>query len=514
MRFTSLAVELIRARPRLTSWLAVVAIAAIWVVMPGVFYASPPGHLAATLAFGREYLLSTGLEPPLAPWLADIAFRLAGHHVIGVYLLSQACFVATFFCLFKLGRVIVGPAHAALAVLLTVTISAFTYSGVAFGPGVLAQPLWAFVLLQAWRIMAEPSAPRPAPPPHPKAWLALSIAAGLLLLTSSTGWLLLLLLGGFALATARGRCALISFDTIFAALIIGVIVLPYGVVAVRNGAALPAVADFRPGIWPALALLGGLLLSLAGFLILLLFNMRVFSRDLAAAPTVTGLPVDRFSRGFVFYFAVAPVVLTGLISGLLGRDDTAGGSGAALVLAGLAAVVATGQVIALHHQRALRRLWGWIVVTPALFVLFVSLVQPWIVATEVSTMLPARAIGQFFGDSYVKRTGQPLRAVAGDPQLAELIGFAAPSRPHVLLDDTPQRTPWLTLEQFNAGGGVVVWRAADTAGSPPPSIAERFPGLVAEVPQSFSRYVNGRQPVLRIGWAIIRPKTALGATAR
>jgi hypothetical protein len=30
--------------------------------------------------------------------------------------------------------------------------------------------------------------------------------------------------------------------------------------------------------------------------------------------------------------------------------------------------------------------------------------------------------------------------------------------------------------------------------------------LVPEVPQSFERLVSGREPVLRIGWAIIRPK--------
>ena len=55
-------------------------------------------------------------------------------------------------------------------------------------------------------------------------------------------------------------------------------------------------------------------------------------------------------------------------------------------------------------------------------------------------------------------------------------------------------------------GGVVVWRAADTAGTPPPDLAQRFPGLVPEVPRAFDWLVNGRLPTLRIGWAILRPK--------
>jgi hypothetical protein len=52
----------------------------------------------------------------------------------------------------------------------------------------------------------------------------------------------------------------------------------------------------------------------------------------------------------------------------------------------------------------------------------------------------------------------------------------------------------------------VVWRASDTVGTPPADIAQRFPGLVPEVPRAFEWSVTGRQALLRIGWAIVRPK--------
>ena len=53
----------------------------------------------------------------------------------------------------------------------------------------------------------------------------------------------------------------------------------------------------------------------------------------------------------------------------------------------------------------------------------------------------------------------------------------------------------------------MVWRASDTAGTPPPDIEQRFPGLVPEVPRAFEWFVTGRQPLFRIGWAIVRPRT-------
>ena len=119
--------------------------------------------------------------------------------------------------------------------------------------------------------------------------------------------------------------------------------------------------------------------------------------------------------------------------------------------------------------------------------------------------MPGRAIASFFSDNFERRTNQRLRAVAGDPMLAKLITLHK-ARPHLLLDATPQRTPWLTPTKFNETGGVVVWRASDTSGTPPPELLQRFPGLVPEVPRAFEWLVTGRQPLLRIGWAIVRPK--------
>ena len=125
MRFTSLIIELIRARPRLVVWLVVLFQAALWLILPMLLYRSPPGDLATVLAYGREYQVGTELGPPLAFWLADIAFRLVGNHMFGVYLLTQLCSVATLWTLYLLARAVVGGQQAVLVVLLTITVAAF-----------------------------------------------------------------------------------------------------------------------------------------------------------------------------------------------------------------------------------------------------------------------------------------------------------------------------------------------------------------------------------------------------
>jgi Dolichyl-phosphate-mannose-protein mannosyltransferase len=500
MRFTSLVIELIRARPRLVVWIVVLSQAALWLLVPLMFYHSPPGELATVLAFGREYQVGTDLGPPLAFWLADIAFRAAGNHMFGVYLLAQICSVATFWILYHFARTFVGGQQAVLVVLLTLTIAAFGSPGVEFGPTVLARPLWALLLMHSWQLIGQN---------RRNVWFAWSIEAGLLLLTTSAGIVLLLLIAGFAVATERGRRTLLSFDPLFALLVIVVLALPYLIWVIRAEALglppLPAFADLGARALNWVWLLVGLGLAMAGMLLLLVLNSGWFGRRVEEVPIIYRPPVEPLARNFVYFFAIAPALAGSLISGLFGIDRVVGGSGVVLLMSGLAAIVATGDLIQLRRQRVLRSIWAAAVAAPALSVIAVTLFLPWTGSGEVATSLPATAIARFFGDSFERRTNQRLRAVTGDAQLSSLVALDN-GRPHLFLEAAPERTPWLTLARFNETGGVVVWRASDTAGTPPADIARKFPGLAPEVPRAFEWLVNGRQPLLRIGWAIVRPK--------
>jgi hypothetical protein len=500
MRFTSLIVELIRARPRLVVLLVIALQALMWLVVSVLLYRSPPGDLATMLAFGREYQVGTDMGPPLAFWFADIAYRAAGNHMFGVYLLAQACGVATLWTVYLLSRAIVGGQQAVLAVLLTMTITAFGAPSLEFGPAVLAQPLWALLLLHSWQLIGQG---------RRNAWFAWSIEAGVLLLTTSAAPMLLLLLAGFAVATERGRRTLMSLDPLFALVAIVVLALPYLIWLIRADA-----IGMPP--WPALdvlsaralhwsTLLGGLLLAMAALIVLVILNSVLLGRGSEEVPIIYRPPVDPLARQFVYCFALAPAIAGSMIAGLFNLNSVSGGTGIALLMSGLAMIVATGDLVYLRRQRLLRAVWALAVIAPAAVAISATLFLPWTTAAEVATSVPGRQIARYFGENFERRTNQKLRAVAGDPQFASLVALDT-GRPHLLLDATPQRTPWLNAAKFAESGGIVVWRASDTAGTPPADIAKRFPGLVPEVPRAFEWYVNGRQPLLRIGWAIVRPK--------
>ena len=115
--------------------------------------------------------------------------------------------------------------------------------------------------------------------------------------------------------------------------------------------------------------------------------------------------------------------------------------------------------------------------------------MPFVASTPAVTAQPAKTIGRFFGDTFERRTGKRLRIVAGDQRLASLIALYARGRPELQRD-----------------GGIVVWPTTHTAGTPPPEIRARFPELVPEVPRAFDYPIQGRLPLLRIGWGMLRPQ--------
>jgi hypothetical protein len=86
MHYVSLIIEFLRGRPGVVFWTVALTQAALWTVLPAVFYSAPPGDVPILLAIGHEFVLGSYLGPPLAFWAGEIAFRLAG--AFGLYALS------------------------------------------------------------------------------------------------------------------------------------------------------------------------------------------------------------------------------------------------------------------------------------------------------------------------------------------------------------------------------------------------------------------------------------------
>jgi hypothetical protein len=231
------------------------------------------------------------------------------------------------------------------------------------------------------------------------------------------------------------------------------------------------------------------------------------------APEVIRAPVHPAARGFVYFFALAPVVAIGLFA-LFTRRPENFLAAPLVVMSGLAAVVAAGDRIKIEHQYLIGYAWIALIVLPPLLVAFAIVFQPWTFAADLRVGRPAAEMGQFFGDSFARRTGRPLEVVAGDQALASLVALGAPSRPSLFLESAPDDRSHVTRQDIAEKGAVIVWPATDNAGRPPPEIVRQFPGLAVEVPRAFTRQFQGRMPLLRVGSSEAAPQQPVQAEPR
>jgi hypothetical protein len=506
MFYVPLYIELLRSRPLLVFWVATLSQAVLWLAVPMLFYAAPPGDLAQLLAVGHEFRFDSGVGPLLAYWLAEIAFRAAG--LFGVYALAQICVVTTYCCVFALGRAIVGPAHAAMAVLLMVGISLFTVPSPDFGPPILAMALWAVALLAYWQAVMQG---------RKRSWYVLGAAAALLLLSTDAALILLGALAVFTAVTERGRAALEATEPWIVMVALAVFLFLHLLWLELGDSLIPSLERLRDvqaaggntSLW--LRLLAALVLAHVGLAILIVLAAGWPRVSAMPALPIARAPVDPFAVTFIKVFALVPGLLATIVAVVAGQRLPIGGAAPLVVLSGLAVVIAAGDSIALSHRRVLGFAWAGLLAVPGVFVPMLIVLLPWTMGTDLQIAQPATAMGRFFADSFERRTGQPLAVVTGDARTAALVALAAPNRPSVFFDTDPARSPWVTADDIRKKGAVVVWLTADTTPTPPLDIKAYFPDLIPEVPRTFERPVQGRLPLLRVGWGVIRPGSVAAA---
>src|SRR5581483_9091135 len=123
--------------------------AAVWTALPAILFQNLPLDLIEARLYGREWQLGYDKLPPLPWWLVEAAYRLFGAD-IAYYALSQIAVVSAFALVWHMGRQLVGPVPALVAVLIIDGLHYFTFTAPKFNHGVVQLPFWALAGYAYW----------------------------------------------------------------------------------------------------------------------------------------------------------------------------------------------------------------------------------------------------------------------------------------------------------------------------------------------------------------------------
>jgi hypothetical protein len=510
-------IAIIERRPQAAFAVFLALHVVLWTALPALLYPNLPLDLIEALTYGREWQLGYDKLPPLPWWLVEVVHRAIGIDA-AYYALAQIAVALAFVAVWLTARELVGAVGALVAVLILDGLHYFHFTAAKFNHDVIQLPLWAFAGY------AFHAALRRGRMVH---WLLLGITVGFALWAKYFVVVLAAPLALFLLFDRDARRALATPGPFVALAVALLIMAPHLVWLVRSdflpfayasARSAPSRGLFDHVLHPLMFALGQLAFLLPA---LLIAAAVVWPRPKApdnAAPPVAA-KADAFDRRIVTLLAFGPATTTVALSALSGRGAIAMWGYPLWLFLGLWIVLSARTAIEPTRLRRIAGVWAGV------FALFA------IVFAASYSVLPAidhryRAVfypGDRLADELARRfrvaTGRPLTYVIGTMWDGGNVAHYAREQPRVLIDGDWRRAPWIDLGDLRSKGAVVVWTGSATAGNVDRLKEAGFDPTVmpvglravagdAQIQPPFTLPFRGRDRVLIVGWAILRPQPA------
>jgi Dolichyl-phosphate-mannose-protein mannosyltransferase len=497
-------IDAVERRPRavLAVFLAIHAL--VWTALPALLYFNLPLDVIEAMTYGREWQLGYDKLPPLPWFLAEIAFRLTGSDA-SLYALSQVAVIVAFIAVWMTARPLIGATGALAALLIIDGLHYFNISAVKFNHNVIEMPLWALAGF------AFHAALRGGKLHH---WVLLGVALGLAWWAKYFVVILAAPLALFLLLDRDARRRLAAPGPWIAAIVPVVVVAPNLYWLLRQGSQPFGYAQARA------AAPGGVLdhlarpLEFAGGQLLFLLPALLIAVPLFWPPAklLESRRADAFDRRIISLLAFGPGLTLFVFSLITGRDTNAMWGFPLWLFVGLWIVIFASAVV--DGIRLVRLGAVWAVV----FVIFVAtfvadyLVLPHYDHRYRAAFFPGDRLSQAITQRFAQATGAEPAYIIGSMWDGGNVAHYASERPQprVLVDGSPEHTPWIDMDDLRKRGAAVVW----TQGDPhvlPPALAAAAPG--AQVGAPFDLPYHRGDGVVHVGWAILPPQKSSGGTA-
>lgn len=477
--------------------------------------ANPGLDTVEWLAWGHQWELGYHKHPPLAAWLAELAWLLAPGSFALLYLVSYLALAVALYAVWLVAKRFL-PARLALAAVLALEGLCFLGSyGQEYNNQVLLIALWAAA------IAAFVHADRSENPWH---WALTGLLLGLAFLCKYTALTLLLPLVAWELWYQRlRRWRLLSLLLLLAF----AVVLPHVYWLVTNGGTpLEYAARRMAGLgprepaWLAVPLfLQGQLLRVCPAVLLVLWLVRIRSR--------TTTPDQHRGRSLLCWLVLGPLLLT-VAPMLLGNVQRRDIWGAPLW------TFAPLLVLLYLEARTGERGWNrfrvsWVAVVALTFSitlvhnLWGSALTPW----PLRSHFPGKELARQVNAGFQQQFGELPAIIAGDWWLAGNVCCHSPHRPTLYGSREPSacrpvqqralshpedyRSPvagtcrWTDDDEFQEVGGVLLWSADWYGETLPAELQARFPTARTQ-PALQLNALGGSRFTFQIGWAFLPPR--------
>lgn len=475
----------------------------LWVVSSALTHRAPPWDNIEQLVWQQSLQWGYYKHPPFPTWWLSFWTTLLGNSIWVTFFAAQLSVVLMLYMVWRIGLLVMSPARALSAVLLSSLLIYHGIHGIMANHNTVQLMPVALLLWTGLLAVREGGWGR---------WLLAGLAAALCMLTKYSALIWLAVLGLWMLQDARMRQLRPWLGAGLALLVAIVLFAPHIQWLLREGApslgyvskAVHGENDASQlGHWGRL--LNFVVIQFGRALPLLLATglMAWLLRGKARWP-LADTPARPETR-FITFMALGPVLLTSLL-GVAGVKLGSAWAATFFVVLGLWLM----RFVPAHEpNRLVRTALTIAVVFEVLMALSQVVVNGWLVDVKdrpARANFPAQKLAAQVDAVWRQHQPGPLHIVVGETWLAGNVSVHAPTHPLVYLDADPQKSPWVKPEMIRQCGAMLVVDVRDL-GQLPPAVDDLREQAYAQGRIDLPWTRRGTGPQLQVEWSIVAPVT-------
>jgi 4-amino-4-deoxy-L-arabinose transferase-like glycosyltransferase len=466
----------------------------VWTIAPTLVRHTLPMDAMEGTTWGHQLEWGYDKNPFMNAWLTALAVHIGGQSGWAIYLLGQLSVALCFWSVWQLGKAILPPVYAFIAIFLLASTQYYNLHAIDFNDNTLELGLWGATILFFYRALCHDQL---------KDWLLVGILAGLCMMTKYYAAMLFLPMLLFMLLYPQTRSYFKKSKLYLSLLIFLIIITPHTLWLffhhfVTINYALHRVSS-EPTWWNHVIFPARFAWEqFEVFLPALFLSLILFIRNSPAT-----WHMNSFNMRFLIIVGLGPFLLTLLLSALTGIQLRAGWGQPLLTFWGLALLAWFKPIITRKR---------FIIFVMASLTLFIAVVMGYCflllnAKKPSSANFPGKNIAMAMTQTWHDQHHTPLTYVVGARWLAGNISFYSADHPQVYIDANPDFSPWINEKELEQKGALFVWDPTEDRQVTYEEMKKRFPHLKKPTVMHFDWLRNKSMTPVEISVAILPPNT-------
>jgi 4-amino-4-deoxy-L-arabinose transferase-like glycosyltransferase len=451
-------------------WVFLLTYVLLWTLAPILARHTLPLDAVEGATWGHAMALGYDKNPWVNAWLTEFAVRLGGRSGWMTYFFSQLSVALCFWSVWRLGKKILSPAHAFIAVVLLGFVISYNVDAIDLNDNVLELSTWGLTILCFYNALLNQKV---------RYWTLCGFFAALALMTKYFAVILFIPMFGFMLLTAQGRRSFTKASFYCGSVVFLLVVLPHFIwlfwhdfitvnyAFARTGTKIKLLTNFMPA-WIFFKTI-----ILDCILPLLIFSSFYWGKNKGEVICSKEQHVSGYNKLFFLLLGFGPTIVVLLYSAITGAGLHTGWRTPMLFLWGILLLLWLQPCITVaKFKRFLSIIFALLFISVSMYT--ISIIRS---GHTSSANYPGAELATKITNMWHAKYKTKLKYIVGTRWASGVASLYSKDRPYVYIDADNKVSFWIDKADLRAKGAVFVWDLKEGGGPIPQKILARFKNI-------------------------------------